>query len=263
MPTLQRITLFPVKSLDGCEVTAATVLASGGLQHDRRWAIVDGDGVYINGKRSPTLHRIRAAFADDVQSVELAAKGQRQSFGLPDEAKEIGRWLESVFGVECRLIENHTGGFPDDDAAPGPTVVSTASLSAVGSWFGGMPLDEVRRRFRANLEIDAPEPFWEDRFGADGGAGPRFAVGPVIFRGATICQRCPVPTRDSQTGEVWAGFARHFAERREASLPVWAPASQFDHFYRLAINTVLESIDGGATIRVGDEVKLLDASLID
>jgi uncharacterized protein YcbX len=257
MPTLSRITLFPIKSLDGCEVTAATVLASGALVHDRRWAIVDADGVFINGKRSPSLHRIRTVFADDVQSVELAAKGQRQSFGLPDEAKEVGRWLGSVFGVECRLIENRTGGFPDDEAAPGPTVVSTASLEAVGSWFGRMPLEEVRRRFRANLEIDAPAPFWEDRLGADGGAGPRFAVGPAVFRGATICQRCPVPTRDSQTGEAWPEFARHFAQRREAELPEWTPAAQFDHYYRLAINTVLESLDEGATIRVGDEVREL------
>jgi uncharacterized protein YcbX len=78
MPTLRRITLFPIKSLDGCEVKSATVLPSGGLQHDRRWAIVDADGALINGKRSPTLQRIRAVFGDDVQSVELAAKGERR-----------------------------------------------------------------------------------------------------------------------------------------------------------------------------------------
>ena len=257
MPTLRRITLFPIKSLDGCKVAAATVLPSGGLQHDRRWAIVDADGVFINGKRSPSLHRIRAEYGDNVQSVELAAKGQRQSFRLPDEAKEIGRWLELLFGVECRLVEDRTGGFPDDDAAPGPTIISTATLAAIGRWFDGLKEAEVRSRFRANLEVDAPDPFWEDRLGADGGAGPRFAVGPVVFRGATICQRCPVPTRDSQTGEVWGGFARHFADRREAELPAWAPAAQFDHLYRLAINTVLESIADGATIRVGDGVKLL------
>jgi uncharacterized protein YcbX len=211
----------------------------------------------INGKRSPTLQRIRAVFGDDVQSVELAAKGERQLFRLPDDANEIGRWLGTVFGVECRLIENRTGGFPDDDAAPGPTVISTPSLATVGTWFGGLPEDEVRRRFRANLEIAAPAAFWEDRLGAVGGAGQRFAVGPVVFCGATVCQRCPVPTRDSKTGEALAGFARQFAERREAELPEWAPRAQFDHYYRLAINTVLESIAEGATIRVGDEVRVL------
>jgi uncharacterized protein len=257
MPAISRITLFPIKSLDGCDVPAATVLPSGGLQHDRRWAIVDAEGVMVNAKRRPTLHRIRAEFGADIESVELSAQGQRQVFRLPDEAKEIAHWLHLAFGVECRIVEDRTGGFPDDDAAPGPTIVSTASLAAVASWFPGISEDEARRRFRANLELDAPAPFWEDQLGADGSHRPRFAVGPVVFTGATICQRCPVPTRDSHTGEVWPGFARQFADQRSAELPEWAPASQFDHFYRLAINTVLESIDAGATIRVGDELRIV------
>lgn len=257
MPSLSRITIYPIKSLDGCDVPAATVLASGGLQHDRRWAIVDAEGVVINAKRSPTLHRIRAEFDLSVGAVELAANHQRQSFRLPGESQEIARWLRAVFGVECRLIEDRLGGFPDDEAAPGPTVISTASLAAVADWFPGLTLEETRRRFRANLELDAPEPFWEDRLGADGSHHPSFAVGPVVLAGATICQRCPVPTRDSRTGEAWSGFARTFAEHREADLPPWAPTAQFDHFYRLAINTTLQSIDAGATIRVGDEIREL------
>ncbi len=257
MPTLSRITIYPIKSLDGCDVPAATVLASGGLQNDRRWAIVDAQGVVINGKRSPTLHRIRAEYDPSVGAVELTANSQRQSFRLPGEAQEIARWLQSVFGVECRLVENRLGGFPDDDAAPGPTVISSASLAAVAGWFPGLALDETRRRFRANLELDAPEPFWEDRLGVDGSHHPQFVVGSVIFVGATICQRCPVPTRDSRTGEAWPGFARTFADRRAEDLPSWSPVAQFDHFYRLAINTTLQSIEAGATIQVGDEVRTL------
>lgn len=259
MPALSRITLFPIKSLDGCDVPAATVLPSGSLEHDRRWAIVDAEGVVINAKRSPTLHRIRAEFDPSVGAVELAAQGQQQSFRLPGEAKEIARWLHAVFRVECRLVEDRTGGFPDDDAAPGPTVVSSASLAAVADWFPWLTLEEARRRFRANLEVDALEPFWEDQLGANGSHRPRFAVGPVVFSGATVCQRCPVPSRDSRTGEVWPGFAREFAEHRQTDLPAWAPAAQFDHFYRLAINTTLKSIDAGAMIHVGDEVRLIGA----
>ncbi len=258
MPLVSRITLYPIKSLDGIDVPVATVLPSGGLEHDRRWAIVDAEGVVVNGKRSPTLHRIRADYHEGIEAVDLSAEGQRQTFRLPGDTKNIARWLQATFGVECRLIEDRTGGFPDDVAAPGPTIISTASLAAVASWFPELSESEVRRRFRANLEIDAPAPFWEDQLGADGSHRPRFAVGPVVFSGATICQRCPVPTRDSHSGEVSPGFARQFADQREAELPEWAPAAQFDHFYRLAINTVLESIDAGATIRVGDELRVIE-----
>ncbi|MFM8435868.1 MAG: MOSC N-terminal beta barrel domain-containing protein, partial [Planctomycetia bacterium] len=48
MPTLDRIMLYPVKSLDGVSVDSALVLPSGGLEHDRRWRLVDLDGRVVN-----------------------------------------------------------------------------------------------------------------------------------------------------------------------------------------------------------------------
>ena len=50
MPTLDRITIFPVKSLDGVEVAAARVLSSGALEHDRRWQLVDMEGRVVNAR---------------------------------------------------------------------------------------------------------------------------------------------------------------------------------------------------------------------
>jgi hypothetical protein len=66
-----------------------------------------------------------------------------------------------------------------------------------------------------------------------------------------------VPSRSATTGEPIPGFARTFAERRGQGLPPWAATSRFDHFYRLAVNT-RPSGSGGGTIRVGDEVTVLD-----
>jgi len=43
-PTLDRITVYPVKSLDGVAVTEARLLPGAGLEHDRRWQLVDLDG---------------------------------------------------------------------------------------------------------------------------------------------------------------------------------------------------------------------------
>jgi uncharacterized protein YcbX len=40
MPQLQRITIYPIKSLDGVDVPAAALLPSGPLENDRRWAIL-------------------------------------------------------------------------------------------------------------------------------------------------------------------------------------------------------------------------------
>ena len=62
MPTLDRITIYPVKSLDGLDVVEARVLPSGGLENDRRWQLTDLDGRVLNAKRTPLFHAIRAEF---------------------------------------------------------------------------------------------------------------------------------------------------------------------------------------------------------
>ncbi len=256
MPTLRRITVYPIKSLDGCDVEHARVLPSGALEHDRRWAILDAQGRYVNGKRTAAIQTLRATFDATLTVVTLRAAGLPRTFQLPDDAAATAEWIGNALGLKCRLVENADGGFPDDGDAPGPTLISTASLTAAASWFDGVDEDEMRRRIRANLEIDAAEPFWEDRL-ADKGVEPsRFSIGGVAYSGRTICERCVVPTRDSQTGAAIAGFAKSFAERRAQVLPGWSPPEQFNHFYRLAINTAPHWIDDGAMLRVGDELAI-------
>jgi uncharacterized protein len=261
MPILRRITVYPIKSLDGCDVAEARVLPGGALEYDRRWAIFDGQGRVVNGKRTPAIHMIRAMFDETRTTITLSQESDgslapSHRFQLPRDSSTVAEWLSEALGLKCRLVENPDDGFPDDTLAPGPTLISTASLAAAAGWFPGLDVDEMRRRIRANLEFDAPEAFWEDRLADDGLEQPRFSIGSVQYRGRTICARCVVPTRDSQTGEVIAGFARAFADRRAAELPAWSPAEQFNHFYRLAINTAPEWIEDGAVLRVGDELDI-------
>jgi uncharacterized protein YcbX len=256
MPQLSRITIYPIKSLDGFTVESAELMPTGPLVGDRRWAIVDPMRQFVNGKRTAAVHLIRAAFEEGGAVVTLSRERlEAGRFRLPKEAAGAAEWLSEAIGRKCLLIENQAIGFPDDADAAGPTLVSTSSLERVAAWFD-LELDEVRRRFRANLEIDAAEPFWEDRLVATESGAVPFAVGDVRLRGRTACQRCVVPTRDSQSGEVDRGFQKTFAERRRATLPAWAPAERFDHFYRLSVNTRLAEGQGKATLRVGDLVSL-------
>jgi uncharacterized protein YcbX len=193
MPTLDRITIYPVKSLDGIDVEACGVLDSGGLENDRRWRLVDMDGRVLNAKRSPLFHAIRAEYELDERLVTLwvdpasikAASlpaadldrlrgmagnhgGQRSgghavrdSFHLVPGQGGPCEWLSEVFGMGVLLQERADGGFPDDRDASGPTLVATATLAEVARWFGFDPA-ESRRRFRVNLEIGGCDAFWED-----------------------------------------------------------------------------------------------------
>jgi uncharacterized protein YcbX len=258
MYKLARITLYPIKSLDGVDVARAAILPAGPLENDRRFAIFDRDGRIINGKRTAAVHRIRAAYAEHLSTVRLSQLGS----GLPDESFDLradysplADWLSRALGAACTIRENAETAFPDDAQSPGPTVVSTGTLVEVAQWFGLSP-DEVRRRFRPNLEIDAAEPFWEDRlFGPSRGRPVRFTVGGVALYGVNPCERCVVPTRGSTTGDVLAAFAKRFAQLREQTLPTWTSHAAFDHFYRLTVNTRLAVGDGSALrMQVGDDV---------
>ena len=199
MPTLDRITIYPVKSLDGVDLAEARVLPSGGLAHDRRWQLVDMEGQVVNAKRSPLFHAIRAEFdlanapdsltgsaagvdsaaprlganivtlsidpaaiaARAIPGVDRLASFAAESFPLVPGPDGPCGWLSEAFGMGVLLLERADGGFPDDREASGPTVISTASLVEVARWFG-FGVDECRRRFRANLEIGGCDAFWED-----------------------------------------------------------------------------------------------------
>lgn len=257
MPLIHSITVYPIKSFDGHQVSAATILPSGALVNDRRYALVDRWGKYINGKNCPAVHRIRAKFDDELSVVTISDGGHSAQFTLEQDSDSIAEFCGEALGQKCRVIANTDGGFPDDCESPGPTLVSTSTLKLVGKWFDAMDLSEVRRRFRFNLEIADAEEFWEDRLVPEMQKLRRFRIGSLVWQGSGICQRCVVPTRSSLDGEVTANFAREFVRLREKTLPDWAPRDRFDTFYRLGVNTRLDSEANEQILRVGDSIEVI------
>lgn len=258
MPHLAGISLYPIKSLDPITVSEATVLPSGALRHDREFAIFDADGKVVNGKRTPKIHGLRSSFDLDTGALCLEARdtGRARAFRLPDDMVALDAWLSDYFGLAVTLRHDTEGGFPDDKNAPGPTVISTATLATIASWFPGLSVDSTRVRFRANLEIGGVPPFWEDRLYGGSDTGQPFGIGDVQFEGTNPCQRCVVPPRHPETGEAIADFSPIFRAQREETLPPWAERSRFNHFYRLAVNTRVPASEAGKLLRVGDEIRL-------
>jgi len=258
MPRLERITLFPVKSLDGFDVAEAEVLTGGALRDDRRFALVDAEGWAVHGKRTAAVHRVRSAYDGDARTLTLGLEGDRdqRTFRLDADRDALQTWLSEALGAAVTVIEDQTSGFPDDTEAPGPTVVAAATLDAVAGWFPGLDGESCRRRFRVNLTVGGVEPFWDDRLYTEPDRVVRFRVGGVVFEGTNPCQRCVVPGRSPETGETTPAFRSRFASLRRETLPPWAEASRFDHFFRLAVNTRLAD-RGAGVLRVGDPVEIL------
>lgn len=258
VPYLARIDLYPIKSLDGITVQTAQILPSGALRHDRAFALFDASGQFINGKRYANIHNVRSRFTDDIAQVTLWVNEASEAVTLPLQHGHppLENWFSNYFQQPVTLQHNTTMGFPDDTDAPGPTVISTATLQTVATWFG-LSLDETRRRFRTNLEIGGVPAFWEDQLFSATGEPVNFQVGQVVLQGINPCQRCVVPTRDSQTGTPTPQFPKRFIEQRAATLPVGVARSRFNHFYRLAVNTRVLPNAALKLMAVGDPIHRL------
>jgi MOSC domain-containing protein len=261
LPRLAKIRLHPIKSLDPVSVAEARIGPNGGLELDRAWALYAADGKWINAKRTAAVHLIRAAYAPGLSSVTLSVPGDRRNIapvtlGFPGDTESAAKWFSDYFEQPV-IVRYAREGFPDDRLAPGPTIISTASLEAICKWFPGMMLEEARQRFRATLEVNGVSAFWEDQlFGPNANYAVRFRIGEVAFEGSNPCARCPVPSRDPRTGADIAGFQKRFSDLRREQLPPWSPAERFDHFYRLSTNTRVASTESGKLLRLGDPLSL-------
>jgi uncharacterized protein len=244
--TLNRITLFPIKSLDGIDVPSATILPSGALQHDREFALIDADQKIVNAKRTGVIQRLRSTFDLADRTLTIGVQfDPTTTFHLDADRAPLEGWLSDYFGFGVTLIQNTDTGFPDDLASPGPTIVSHASLETVSQWYPGTDGAEMRRRFRTNLELTDVPAFWEDQL-FDQAEIPRlFTIGQVQFQGINPCQRCIVPTRDALTAATTAQFQKTFLAERAASLPIGVNRDRFNHFYRLAVNTRIPPSEAG------------------
>jgi uncharacterized protein len=225
------------------------------LQFDRQFSIVDDSGHFVNGKRNQRIHAIRSRFNLNNNTVCLPApEVGKTTFHIENERQAIESWLSEYFGFSVRVIQNLDMGFPDDTVSPGPTIISTATLEEVATWYPELNVDEVRLRFRSNIEISGVPAFWEDCLFTQAEQTVDFQIGNVKFIGVNPCQRCVVVTRNSQTGEQLPNFQKTFVTKRRQALPEWSDKSRFNHFFRLAVNTRVPSSDAGKIISIGDEV---------
>jgi uncharacterized protein len=130
--TVNRIEIFPIKSLDGCRVDSALVTSGSALEFDRRWALVDEQGIFVNAKRFAQIHAIRSSFNLAELMISLGAPGIPDAqFEIADPALAI--WFSQYFNQPIHIQTNITNGFPDDPVASGPTIISTASLIKMAS----------------------------------------------------------------------------------------------------------------------------------
>ncbi len=97
---------YPVKSMLGEQLDQANV-GPGGIQGDRRWAVVDREsGVSLSAKRYADLLRCRAWTNDGDVMIEIP-DGSEYPAGSAEVARRLSDLQHSSFGHRTRWMDLH------------------------------------------------------------------------------------------------------------------------------------------------------------
>jgi uncharacterized protein YcbX len=269
--------VYPIKALDGVDVESLSIEGEGHIQYDRQYAMFDEDGNYVNGRQNQRVHKLQADIDLDAGTVEISSNDRDSSINCALETitddPELEAWLSEFFDEPVTIERAKKANFTDSAggisaqrmAATGPTIVSTATLREVASWYDKLDADSIRRRLRTNFEIGGTDPFWEDRLFTDQDHAVEFTVGDVTHHGIMSKPRCVTPSRDPDTGELNENFSKRFIEKRRESFPEWADEDHLgqgiendilQHYYYLTVVTRIPETEVEKRITVGDEVEI-------
>ncbi|WP_433301411.1 MOSC domain-containing protein [Actinoplanes sp. CA-030573] len=264
------LSTYPVKGCHRIDHDVARV-EPWGLAGDRRWMIVDADGVGITQRGDARLTQLRVAVRDG--GIVLSAPG------LPDldldepvdGPKEFVRvfsnhapapariaeseWCSAFLGRPARLVwqadpggravgGGTDGGEPVSFADGYPMLLANAaSLAALNDWLAEARDEPVPiTRFRPNLVVADAEPWAEDEWVE---RGVRLRAGDVELIAASGCGRCVVTTIDQETG----------AKGREP-LGMLGRRRRFGQKLLFAIN-LIPAPGARGSLRVGDRVTVV------
>jgi uncharacterized protein len=258
-PVLSRITIYPVKSLDGIALEKAMITEGGCILHDREYAMSDEAGNFIIGKTNPLVHSLRCRVDFETETISLRSRNETtwHQFHLQKEKQALQSFLSDYFGFPILVHQDKNGRFMDMPDVSGVTMLSDSTLQSVSEWYPHLTVQETRKRFRATLEIQGVPAFWEDHLFSKEGKAIEFKVGEVTMYGMSPRARCVVPTRNPDTGEVIHAFAKTFARQRAATLPEWSALNEYGHHYYLTVNCYLPPTETGKWIEVGNRLEII------
>lgn len=259
---------YPVKSLKGTAL-AESAVGPLGLEGDRRWMVVDADGMFQTIRQHPAMMMVEVDSRpggillrhESIGEIAVAVPtpdAPRRRVTVWDDtldaavaAPEAGAFLSRLLGIEVSLVYlDDVAARPVDPRYAGaddhasfsdgfPVLITTVdSLDALNAEIGEA-LD--MRRFRANIVIEGAAPWAEDGWRL-------IRIAGITFRVVKPCARCIITTRDPVTGE-----------RSAANEPL----RTLGRIHRAAKGGIIfgqNAIpDGMGVLRVGDAVEVLES----
>jgi uncharacterized protein len=237
--TITDLWVYPLKGAAGIHV-AEWRLDSFGPEHDRRWMVIDGDGVFVSQRGDPALGQVGTSLSADSLVLRSNAAGElRLPFGADGDRLRVRVWGDEMDAVDCggeaaAFMSKHLGRetrvvlMPDDALRPVPASSTAGGRVSFADAFplliiGSGSLDELNRRlaepvemlrFRPNIVIGDAAPHEEDSWSL-------IRMGDVECDVVRPCARCVVPTIDPATGVGGVEPTRTLARYRKWDRKVW------------------------------------------
>lgn len=237
---ISELSVYPVKSLAGVSVERAA-LTPFGLAGDRRWMLVDDQGLFITQRDHPHLARCKAQSGRD--SLTLQWNDATLTVPIPDgtastravevwgdgvaaldAGNDAAQWCQQYLQLPCRLVympETAQRLADPEYARPGQRVsfadgfplllISHASLDELNR---RLPEPVPMNRFRPNIVVSGCQPFAEDEW-------RRIQIGDQVFSVAKPCSRCVMPSIDQATGARDRDINRVLASFRRWEGQIW------------------------------------------
>jgi uncharacterized protein YcbX len=267
---LASIHTYPIKSC-GSLTHGSIALDSSGPVWDRRWMVVDADGMFLTQRELPPMALIQPTLSRD--DLTISAPGMPE-INLPlhgehgpwrqvevwgdqcrawDQGDEIAEWLVSYLDVEARLVRiaDDFSRRVDERYAPYPAqtgfsdgfpllIASEASLADLNARLverGAAPVP--MSRFRPNLVVTGCDAWVEDTWRT-------VQIGEVTLDVIKPCARCKITTVDQASGAI-----------PDAKEPL-ATLATFRQQHGTKVMFAQNAIHRGrGTLNVGDSIEIL------
>jgi len=220
MIEITELYIYPVKSLAGINLKKSE-LSKLGLQNDRRWLIVDKNGLFMSQRTTAKMATIKTKIYDNQltlsyngedilipntskQNPNISVTVWKDSLDAQHVSDKVDKWLTNILDQPCHLVympknsqRQIDTNFAQDkqyvsfaDAFP-LLLVSQASIDDLNN---RLEKPANINRFRPNIVVDGIKAFEEDSW-------KEFSINSIDYLVAKPCSRCLMPSINQQTGK--------------------------------------------------------------
>lgn len=249
--TLSELWVYPIKSLAGISIHQCEVTPRG-LKHDRRWMVVNPDGVFMTQRKFPRMALLKTELRPGALVVTAAEMEQlvipldlehplddRHATGSNRDTvvdvwgdrclawtvgKHAKEWFSDALGTHCELVYMpESSDRPVDHGKLGAQRQVSFADAYPYLLISQASLDDLNQRleqpilmnrFRPNFVVSGCAPFAEDHWND-------IRIGDVGFGVKKACSRCRVTTVDQATGQRGAEPLKTLATYRHWEGQIW------------------------------------------